>query len=73
MGIGARLEARLDESVQYVLPLLPLLKVAHAVPKTREELRRLLSPLSATAEQQLDRLFCIVESCRSEKLAEKNA
>ena len=63
---------RLDESVQYVLPLLPL-KVAHAVPKTKEELRRLLSPLSATAEQRLDRLFSIVESCRSEKLVEKNA
>ena len=64
---------RLDESVQYVLPLLPLLKVAPAVPKTKEELRRLLSPLSATAEQRLDRLFSIVESCRSEKLVEKNA
>lgn len=65
--------SRLDESVQYVLPLLPLLKVANAVPKTKEELRRLLNPLSTTAEQRLDRLWSIVESCRSEKMVEKNA
>lgn len=72
MGHERVVSHRLDESVQYILPLLPLLKVAHAVPTTKAELRRLLEPMSVTVEQRLDHLFAIVEKCRTSPQTDKN-
>lgn len=64
MGVGRRCERRKDESVQYVLPLMHILKVVEEEPRDIDALRLLLEPMSAVVAERLPRLMTIVEECR---------
>ena len=69
---GGEVRRRLDESVQYILPLFHIVRVVQKVPKTLEELRELLSPMSPVVEQRLNRLFFMVKRCMEVKEEDQN-
>ena len=54
---------RNDESTQFVLPLLHIIKVLIWKPKTIKELDTVLTPKSYIVKERLDRLFKIVDKC----------
>lgn len=60
-GVATR---RKDESVQYVLPLMHILKVVEEEPRDIDALRELLEPMSGVVAERLPRLMTIVEECR---------
>ena len=63
---------RLDESVQFILPLLHILRVVDTQPQTVEALKLALSPMSEVVAQRIDRLMSIVKQCASAKATDKN-
>ena len=63
---------RMDESVQFILPLLHILKVVDTQPKTVEELKAALTPMSEIVAQRLDRLMSIVQQCSCAQATDKN-
>ena len=62
----------LDESVQFILPLLHILKVVDTQPKTVEELKAALTPMSEIVAQRIDRLMSIVQQCSRAQATDKN-
>ena len=54
---------RNDESTQFVLPLLHIIKVLIMKPKTIKELDTILTPKSYIVKERLDCLFKIVNKC----------
>lgn len=50
--------------MQYVLPLMHILKVVEEEPRDIDALRELLEPMSGVVAERLPRLMTIVEECR---------
>ena len=63
---------RMDESVQFILPLLHILKVVDTQPKTVEELKTALAPMSEIVAHRIDRLMSIVQQCSRVQATDKN-
>ena len=63
---------RLDESVQFILPLLHILRVVDAQPQTVEALQQALTPMSEVVARRIDRLMSIVRQCAGAKATDKN-